>query len=358
MLKDVEAVILARALREDRGGLARVRTQPVSSDSERASAYVDQENSILSLLTRLLKRSSAGSPPNKASDVLWSKAGVSLSVESKRFVELGVGALARGEHAQAQAHWQVAREAPAAHIDAWVLAAQHSTERERVETLLREAIALFPQDPKPVHHLARHYERLGEWGLAERLWREHVRLDDNNWWVFAALAQSLGEQGRQSEAATIIAMGKMRHPGDANLTAETARRLQATDTCDRALEAWRRIIAEFPKQWVGYQGVADTLSYHGRNADADEFIAEHARSFADDPDAVVAWARLSERRRDWSGAETAWRSAVGLLPGRDWVYEGLLNALEQANKRGEAAELASRASMLFPFNPRFCSRPA
>jgi hypothetical protein len=82
---------------------------------------------VLSFLTRLLKRSSAGSPPNKASDVLWSKAGVSLSIESKRFVELGVGALARGEHAQAQAHWQVAREAPAAHIDAWVLAAQHST---------------------------------------------------------------------------------------------------------------------------------------------------------------------------------------------------------------------------------------
>jgi tetratricopeptide (TPR) repeat protein len=338
--------------------MARVRTQLAAATQSAPSPMFNQENSALSFLTRLLKRSSAGSPPNKASDVLWSKAGVSLSIESKRFVELGVGALARGEHAQAQAHWQVAREAPAAHIDAWVLAAQHSTERERVETLLREAIALFPQDPKPVHDLARHYERLGEWGATERLWREHVRLDDSNWWVFAALARSLGEQGRHSEAAAIIAMGRMRHPGDANLTAESARRLQATDTCDRALEAWRRVITEFPKQWVGYQGVADTLSHHGRNAEADEFVAEHYRSFLDNPDAVVAWAHVAERRADWAAAEMAWRSAIGLLPGRDWAYEGLLNALEKANKPGEAAELASRASMLFPFNPRFCARVA
>jgi tetratricopeptide (TPR) repeat protein len=311
---------------------------------------------MFSLLTRLLKRSSADQPPNKTSNILWSKAGVSLSVESKRLVELGVGALARGEPAQAQAHWRAAREAPAAHIDAWVLAAQHSTERERVETLLREAIAVFPQDPKPVHDLARHYERLGDWGLAEPLWREHVRLDDNNWWVFAALARSLGEQGRHSEAAAIIAMGKARHPGDANLTAETARRLQATDKCDRALDAWSRVITEFPKQWVGYQGVADTLGQFGRNAEADDFVAENARSFMDNADAVVAWARLAQRREDWAAAETAWRSAIGLLPGRDWAYEGLLNTLEKSNKSAEAAELASRAAMLFPFNPRFCAR--
>jgi predicted Zn-dependent protease len=153
-------------------------------------------------------------------------------------------------------------------------------------------------------------------------------------------------------------MGRMRHPGDANLTAESARRLQATDTCDRALEAWRRVITEFPKQWVGYQGVADTLSHHGRNTEADEFVAEYQRSFIDNPDAVVAWAHVAERRADWAAAEMAWRSAIGLLPGRDWAYEGLLNALEKANKPGEAAELASRASMLFPFNPRFCARVA
>jgi hypothetical protein len=157
-------------------------------------------------LIRLLKRPSAGLPLNKTSDALWSKAEVSLSVESKRLVELGMGAVARGEHSQAQVHWQMAREAPAAHIDAWLLAAQHSTERGRVETLLQEAAALLPQNPKPVHDLARHYERLAEWGLAERLWRKHVRLDDNNWWVFAALARSLGEQGLHSEAAEIIAL--------------------------------------------------------------------------------------------------------------------------------------------------------
>jgi hypothetical protein len=56
----------------------------------------------------------------------------------------------------------------------------------------------------------------------------------------------------------------------------TARQLQATDTCDRALDAWQRVITEFPKQWVGYQGVADTLNHHGRHAEADGFVVEHA----------------------------------------------------------------------------------
>ncbi len=221
--------------------------------------------------------------------------------------------------------------------------------------LLRDAAVLFPQ-VAPVHHeLARAAERVSDWPLAERAWRDFLQLVTTEGAAYAGLAAALRAQGRANEAEAVLGDGILAVPGDAPdgavVAIDHARMAEQRGDWTAAAERWAAVGALRPDLPDGPFGHAVALQRMGAGAAAEAVLAALIERFPDHGAALHDLGRLAERRQDWAAAERWWRAFNATHQDFWWSYSALVNAVLRQGRAEEAEALLHEARSRFPDDP-------
>lgn len=272
-------------------------------------------------------------------------------VDTSNRIRRAAAALENGDVAEARAYWRLVREATDAPVEAWLLAAEHAVESYGPDSsvaLLEAGVARFPDESRLLLQLAQAKEKAGEWAAAENYWRSYILANASPWWVHAALAKTIRNQGKVIESEELLAELIRQFPENVDLFGEFARAAQARGDWAEALRRWEVVITRFPGRWNGFRGKFSALAGSGQSAAAEDLVAARAGDFPNDPDALHDFARWAERRQDWRHAESIWRSFMKLHQPRDWIYLALAGVLICQEKFAEAESVLHEARQHFP----------
>src|SRR5690606_26938653 len=126
----------------------------------------------------------------------------------------------------------------------------------------------------------------------------------------AALVQALLLAREYEQAATLARAARRRHPGDLRLAQLEARALSRSGREDRAVVVMREAVAEHAENVQAHLSLAEALQDADRIAEADQVLAEAARRFPGHVDVAFQQGALLEQRRDFAGAEAAFRRVL------------------------------------------------
>jgi tetratricopeptide (TPR) repeat protein len=261
---------------------------------------------------------------------------VPLAVERARLSEARTdwcGALVRWD--EMMANWPDRCEGPLGKASAL----SHLARDAEAQEVLTQATERFPRREEVFHDLARLAEKRNDWPTAEQAWRRFIFINSTNSWAHAGLANSLIKQNLLSEAEAGLEIALQSLPHDPAITSHLARVAEARKDWPEALTRWDRVVAESPTLWAGYRGKAAVLRVMGRFEESEGLIAEHGARFSNDKDALHDLARVAEQRRDWAGAEAAWRAFLKLETRMGWAYIGLADSLRQQERLNHAEDV-------------------
>src|ERR1700722_17856507 len=222
---------------------------------------------------------------------------------------------------------------------------------EDARNTLIPAVERFPNEAQPIHDLARISERLGDWEMAERLWRRFISINARMWWAHTSLASALREQGRVDEAEATLVAAQDAMPGEPAVFAEHARLAESRRDWPNALERWQSVIDRFPDQRVGSCGVGRMLRETGRLDDARITLSSAVERFPKQAQPIHDLARISERLGDWEAAERLWRRFISIDPRMWWAHTSLASALREQGRLDEAEATLVAAQDAIPGEP-------
>jgi tetratricopeptide (TPR) repeat protein len=163
------------------------------------------------------------------------------------------------------------------------------------------------------------------------------------------LARALIKLERSQEAEATLAYAEKEFSSVVpDVLAETAYMAEARGDTQEALKRWTEVMARYPNNWLGYRGKISLLLKLEHYAEADSLIGQHARMFPDEPLAVIELGKFAERRKDWAGAETAWRSFINLEGSAAWGHVRLIESLKAQRKLEMAERTLQEALERFP----------
>ncbi len=167
----------------------------------------------------------------------------------------------------------------------------------------------------------------------------------------AALVQALVLAREYEQAATLARAARRRNPGDLRLAQLEARALTRSGREDRAVVVMREALAEHADNVQAHLSLAEALQDADRIAEADQVLAEAARRFPGHVDVAFQQGALLEQRRDFGGAEAAFRRVLTVDPEHAPAlnYLGYMLA-DRGERLEEAVGLIERALAIDPGN--------
>ena len=167
----------------------------------------------------------------------------------------------------------------------------------------------------------------------------------------APIAQAHLLARRFDRAAEVARAARQRSPDDLRLVQLEARALARAGRGDRAVVVMREALAAHDDNVQVHLTLAEVLQEAGRTAEADSVLADAAGKFPSDLTVPFQRGALLEQRRDYAGAEAAFRQVLE----RDPMHAAALNYLgymlaDRGQRLGEAVALVERALAIDPGN--------
>ena len=156
---------------------------------------------------------------------------------------------------------------------------------------------------------------------------------------------------KYDEAAELARAARLRNPSELRLSQLEARALSKAGRKDRAVVVMRDAVAEHAQNVQAHLTLAEILQDASRAAEADRVLDQAAERFPSDISVPFQRGALLEQRKDYSGAESAFRQALA----RDPLHAPSLNYLgymlaERGERLDEAVSLVERALAIDPGN--------
>ena len=266
-------------------------------------------------------------------------------------VQLARLAKAQSNFSQAATLWESVRNRFPAIEEAYLAgSAAHLQNGEPgiAAAILDDASVFFPESLAVHADRAKIAEHMGQWDVAEGLWRNVIRRDPGLGWPRRHLASALFRQGRGSDAESALLEAKNALPEDREILIAYARAAESRRDWDAARERWATLKARLPALLEGYRGEATALIEMGLLDAARQVLETADTIFPDNPDICHDLGRLAQRRQDWIGAEQYWRACLARQPGQYPVHAALALALQEQNRTAEAITILEAAIQQFP----------
>jgi len=156
---------------------------------------------------------------------------------------------------------------------------------------------------------------------------------------------------KYDEAADLARAARLRSPSELRLAQLEARALSKAGRNDRAVVVMRDALAEHAEDVQAHLTLAEVLQDASRAAEADRVLDQAAQQFPADISVPFQRGALLEQRKDYPGAEAAFRKALA----RDPLHAPSLNYLgymlaERGERLDEAVSLVERALAIDPGN--------
>jgi tetratricopeptide (TPR) repeat protein len=156
---------------------------------------------------------------------------------------------------------------------------------------------------------------------------------------------------KYDKAADLARAARLRRPSELPLAQLEARALSKAGRNDRAVVVMRDALAEHAEDVRAHLTLAEILQDASRAAEADQVLDRAAEQFPADLSVPFPRGALLEQRKDYSGAESAFRQALS----RDPLHAPSLNYLgymlaERGERLDEAVSLVERALAIDPGN--------
>jgi tetratricopeptide (TPR) repeat protein len=152
-------------------------------------------------------------------------------------------------------------------------------------------------------------------------------------------------------AADLARAARLRQPSEPRFAELEARAVSQAGRKDRAVVIMRDAVTANPSDVAAQLTLAQMLDGAGRGGDADRVLEDAAKKFPSDVRVPFERGALLEKRKDYTGAETAFREALA----RDPLHAPSLNYLgymlaERGDRLDEAVALVERALTIDPGN--------
>lgn len=170
-------------------------------------------------------------------------------------------------------------------------------------------------------------------------------------WMTAVACRELGkrnapkeysEKGAQYYADLLETMAPgpvLLHQTCANILSEELGRHE------EALKHRKIAVQQEPAPW-SYQGLASTLTYLGRYAEADESYKKSTQMAPDDPTYLASWAWSMERRNENAKAFDLYKKAADIAPDSPKSWRNLARCATRLSRTEDAAQYNSKADSL------------
>jgi tetratricopeptide (TPR) repeat protein len=236
-------------------------------------------------------------------------------------------------------------------LQAWLKLAHQARQESRLaeaQALLLAANARFPNKSDILLALGRAAESQRDWVAAERWWRQFSDINPHIWWGFAAISRSMREQGRSSDADTVMADLRDRFPDEAAIFIDHAWQVERRRDWPAALQLWTEVASRFPTIWDGFGGQGRVLRELGRNQEAEAILVDVVARFPSQPGPLRDLAKLTEATGNCVAAEKYWRAFIAIDAGHWWAHTGLATAVREQGRLREAKALLASVIDRFP----------
>jgi tetratricopeptide (TPR) repeat protein len=217
------------------------------------------------------------------------------------------------------------------------------------ETALAAAVERYPDNVEALTEHAFVAQLQGRWPAALARWERVIMRYPELSLPRRFCAAALLELGRYREAETVLAPALRMFPDDLELVVTQAWIATRGRTDLRAaVELWETVRSRAAERLEGYHGAAAALIEAGRLDEADALLNTAVERFPAEVAAAIEWARLPERRENWTLAATRWETVVARFPNNPDSYAGLGNVLMLGSRLAEAQILLKAAGAQFP----------
>src|SRR5665213_2326623 len=156
--------------------------------------------------------------------------------------------------------------------------------------------------------------RHNDWTEALNCWN-NVRLQSPDCVpAYLGVAKALCALKRLDEAGAVLADARKHFPAHADVAIAEARLVHERRDWPSALQHWNFVRERFPDEAQAYFGAGVALWELGRLDEAEGLFGAAWERFPDRPAIATSYARLAQRRRDWSEALRRWESARERFP--------------------------------------------
>jgi tetratricopeptide (TPR) repeat protein len=219
------------------------------------------------------------------------------------------------------------------------------------ETILREAMQRFPDEPEPVFEYAWVACDRRDWTKMVTRWQAARSQFRDRPICYVGEAWGLRAQRCFDAAEVLLREAMERFPDEPDPIFDYARTAQERRDWSEAVLRWRAARSRFPDRWFCYTGEAWGLRELQRFDEAEALLREAIERFPAEPEPAFDYARVAQQRRDWNEMVARWGMARARFPDRSFCYIGEAWGLRELQRFDEAEALLREAIERFPDEP-------
>ncbi len=178
-----------------------------------------------------------------------------------------------------------------------------------------------PEELRTLIAVAQSLERANEWHEAERAWREVLKVAEDFWLPYLALAQIYKTVGRHDDLMKALELAEKMVPDDD--VAAKARLSELAGGWAAAIERWQLTILVSPDVWHHYISLARSYEQLSDIPRCIEVLWKAEVKFFDEIDIVSELAQVAQRHGRWAEAERCWRKYMAARPQDSFVVRHL-----------------------------------
>lgn len=178
-----------------------------------------------------------------------------------------------------------------------------------------------PEELRTLIEVAQSFETARHWQEAERAWREVLKVAEDFWLPYLALAQMFKTAGRQDDLMKAVASAEELVPND-NLSAK-ARLSELVEDWDTATERWQLAIQMSPDDWHHYISLARAYEQWAKIPQCIEALWKAEVKFLNEINVISELAQVAQRHGQWAEAERCWRKYMAARPQDSFVARHL-----------------------------------
>jgi predicted Zn-dependent protease len=237
---------------------------------------------------------------------------------------------------------------PAGDYLAEARALQAAGDAHAAQALIEQALQAFPYDGDVLSAWAHLAMRQRDWALAiERSATMRARCPQHiDGYLHANAALCAAQLYDEAEALSRDTM--QRFPDEAAPVIDHAKIALDRGDWPEALRRCDILRSRYPGHPFGYTAGARALQETGDAAAADAMLDQVLRSFPTDVEALLTWAEMAMRRRDWPAAIERCAIMRDRLPNQIFGYTAGAAALREAQRYAEAEAVLQATTERFP----------
>ena len=245
--------------------------------------------------------------------------------------------------------WAVVRKQFPGVVEGYTSAASallHQGRYAEAEVLATQAVDQFPNDIGGYLALAWAADHQQQWDLAVERWRRvQDRFQHRD--AYVSCSRAMTNLGRYDEARTMIVAAEKNIGTDRSFAAELIRLDLAEGLHDKALAGWAGFLEKFPTYIYGYFDAAEAFLAMGNQGKAEDALRAAIDRFPQEQRPRQELARLFHYRLQYPAAADAWMQLREAFPDCEEAYTRGAEALDQAGRVDEAAQLRIEAGRRF-----------